>query len=148
MILDEPTNGLDPAGMAEMRNFIRRLRHRCTVVLSSHLMHEVEQTCDRVGIISQGRLVQEGTIDELRGSFMLRVVVHPLAKAEAMLSAMDTVESVGRADGALWLKTRPDRVAAINRALVEGGLEVSGLAVEQPSLEKVFLELTGKGDAR
>jgi ABC-2 type transport system ATP-binding protein len=92
--------------------------------------------------------VQEGTIDELRGSFMLRVVVHPLAKAEAMLSAMDTVESVGRADGALWLKTRPDRVAAINRALVEGGLEVSGLAVEQPSLEKVFLELTGKGDAR
>jgi ABC-2 type transport system ATP-binding protein len=148
VILDEPTNGLDPAGMAEMRNFIRRLRHRCTVVLSSHLMHEVEQTCDRVGIISEGRLVQEGTIEEMRGSFMLRVVVHPLAKAEALLSAMDTVESVSRADGVLWLQTHPDRVAAINRALVQGGLEVSELAVEQPSLEKVFLELTGKGDAR
>jgi ABC-2 type transport system ATP-binding protein len=148
VILDEPTNGLDPAGMAEMRNFIRRLRHRCTVVLSSHLMHEVEQTCDRVGIISEGRLVQEGTIDELRGSFMLRVVVHPLTGAEAMLSAMDTVESVGRTDGVLWLKTHPDQVAAINRAMVEGGLEVSELVVERPSLEKVFLELTGKGDAR
>ena len=148
VILDEPTNGLDPAGMAEMRGFIRRLRHRCTVMLSSHLMHEVEQTCDRVGIISEGRLVREGTIEELRGSFMLRVVVHPLAKAEAMLSAMDIVESLGRVDGALWLQTHPDRVAGINRALVEGGLEVSELVVEQPSLEKVFLELTGKGDSR
>jgi ABC-2 type transport system ATP-binding protein len=117
-------------------------------MLSSHLMHEVEQTCDRVGIISEGRLVREGTIDELRGSFMTRVVVHPLAKAEAMLSAMDIVESLGRVDGALWLQTHPDRVAGINRALVEGGLEVSELVVEQPSLEKVFLELTGKGDSR
>ena len=148
VILDEPTNGLDPAGMAEMRSFIRHLRLRCTVVLSSHLMHEVEQTCDRVGIISKGRLVQEGTIDELRGSSMLRVVVNPLAKAEAMLSAMDTVESVGRVDGALWLRTHPDQVAGINRALVESGLEVSELAIEQPSLEKVFLDLTGKGDVR
>jgi ABC-2 type transport system ATP-binding protein len=148
VILDEPTNGLDPAGMTEMRSFIRRLRHRSTVVLSSHLMHEVEQTCDRVGIISEGRLVREGTIDELRGSFMLRVVVHPLAEAEALLSSLDAVESVGRADGALWLRTHPDRVAGINRVLVEGGLEVSELAVEQPSLEKVFLELTGRGNAR
>jgi ABC-2 type transport system ATP-binding protein len=134
--------------MTEMRSFIRRLRHRSTVVLSSHLMHEVEQTCDRVGIISEGRLVREGTVDELRGSFMLRVVVHPLAKAEALLSSLDTVESVSRADGVLWLRTHPDRVAGINRALVEGGLEVSELAVEQPSLEKVFLELTGKGNTR
>jgi ABC-type multidrug transport system ATPase subunit len=145
VILDEPTNGLDPAGMAEMRSFIRQLRHRRTVVLSSHLMHEVEETCDRVGIISKGRLVQEGTIDELRGSSMLRVVVHPLPEAEAMLSAMDTVESVGHVDGVLWLRTHPDQVSTINRALVEGGLEVSELAIEQPSLEKVFLDLTGKG---
>jgi len=68
LILDEPTNGMDPAGMAEMRTFIRNLgRGRRTVVLSSHLMSEVEQICDRVGVISKGRLVGEGTVEELRG---------------------------------------------------------------------------------
>ena len=74
LILDEPTNGLDPAGMAEMRGFIRRQgQGRRTVLLSSHLMTEVEQVCDRVGVIRGGRLVGEGTVDELLGRPGLRV---------------------------------------------------------------------------
>jgi ABC-2 type transport system ATP-binding protein len=69
LVLDEPTNGLDPAGMADMRMLIRRLGAAgCTVLLSSHLLGEVEQICDRVGIISHGRLVREGTVAELRGT--------------------------------------------------------------------------------
>jgi ABC-type multidrug transport system ATPase subunit len=68
LILDEPTNRMDPAGMADMRGFVRNLgRGRRTVFLSSHLMSEVEQICDRVGVISRGQLVGEGTVDELRG---------------------------------------------------------------------------------
>src|SRR5919109_1940846 len=83
LILDEPTNGMDPAGMAEMRSFIRTLgRGERTVLLSSHLMAEVEQTCDRVGVISSGRLVGEGTIDELRGRESLWLRAEPLEQAE------------------------------------------------------------------
>ena len=76
LILDEPTNGLDPEGIAEMRNLVRSLgQGRRTVLLSSHLMSEVEQICDRVGVIRQGQLVAEGPIEELRGRPQLRVRV-------------------------------------------------------------------------
>jgi ABC-2 type transport system ATP-binding protein len=79
LILDEPTNGMDAAGMAEMRTFIRSLgQGGRTVLLSSHLMGEVEQICDRVGVIRGGRLVGEGTLDELRGQASLRVRAEPL----------------------------------------------------------------------
>ena len=81
LILDEPTNGLDPAGMAEMRAFIRRSAAAATVLLSSHLMAEVEQVCDRVGVIRDGGLVAEGTVDELRGRAGLRVRAEPLEEA-------------------------------------------------------------------
>src|SRR5215218_8432015 len=79
LILDEPTNGMDAAGMAEMRTFIRTLGQKGrTVLFSSHLMSEVEQVCDRVGVIRGGRLVGEGTLDELRGRASLRVRAEPL----------------------------------------------------------------------
>ena len=82
LILDEPTNGLDPAGMAEMRAFIRSLAQGGrTVVLSSHLMGEVEQVSDRVGVIRDGVLVAEGTVAELRGRSTLRVRAEPLGEA-------------------------------------------------------------------
>src|ERR671910_2120333 len=82
LILDEPTNGLDPAGMADMRDLIRRLgQGRRTVLLSSHLMTEVEQVSDRVGVISKGELVREGTVDELRGRESVWVRAEPLEQA-------------------------------------------------------------------
>jgi ABC-type multidrug transport system ATPase subunit len=143
LILDEPTNGMDPAGMAEMRTFIRELgRGRRTVLLSSHLMTEVEQICDRVGVISRGRLVGEGTVDELRGQESLWVRAEPLEEAERVVTALGAVERVARVDGGLRIAADPAAAPAITRALVEGGIAVSELRPQRASLEKVFLELT------
>jgi ABC-type multidrug transport system ATPase subunit len=143
LILDEPTNGMDAAGMAEMRTFIRSLGHdRRTVLLSSHLMGEVEQICDRVGVIRSGRLVGEGTLDELRGRASLRVRAEPLDVAERVAAAISGVERVAIVDGGLLVTADPGAAAAINKALVGAGLAVSELRLERASLEKVFLELT------
>jgi ABC-2 type transport system ATP-binding protein len=144
LILDEPTNGMDPAGMAEMRRFIRDLgQGRRTVLLSSHLMAEVEQITDRVGIISKGRLVGEGTVDELRGRESLFVRAEPIDEAERVLGAMRGIEEVARSDGGLRIATDPAAAAEVNRALVEAGIAVGELRPERASLEKVFFELTG-----
>ena len=149
LILDEPTNGMDPAGMAEMRSFIRNLgRDRRTVLLSSHLMSEVEQVCDRVGVISRGELIREGTVEELRGRESLWVRAEPLDAAERLLKSVGAVEHVDRVDGGLRIGTDPSRAASINRTLVEAGIGVAELRHDRDSLEKIFLELTGGGDER
>jgi ABC-type multidrug transport system ATPase subunit len=143
LILDEPTNGMDPAGMAEMRTFIRELgRGRRTVLLSSHLMAEVEQIADRVGVISGGKLVGEGTVEELRGRESLWVRAEPLEEAERLVAGLRAVERVSRVDGGLRIAADPAAAAAINRTLVEAGIAVGELRPERASLEKVFLELT------
>jgi ABC-2 type transport system ATP-binding protein len=137
LILDEPTNGLDPAGMAEMRDFIRALAAGGrTVLLSSHLMGEIEQVSDRVGVIRAGALVAEGTVDELRGQAGLRVRAEPLEAAARVLGGLDGIELV---DGEL-----DARAAQVNRMLVEAGIAVSELGRRRASLEDVFLELTGE----
>jgi ABC-type multidrug transport system ATPase subunit len=147
LILDEPTNGMDAAGMAEMRSFIRNLgRGRRTVLLSSHLMAEVEQICDRVGVIHGGALVGEGTVDELRGRETLWLRVEPLHEAERLLAAFDGIEDVATVDGGLQVATDPSAASAINRALVEAGIDVSELRTQRASLEHVFLELTAAGN--
>ncbi len=143
LILDEPTNGLDPGGMAEMRSFIRGLgRGRRTVILSSHLMSEVEQICDRAGVISKGALVREGTVDELRGAHTLRVRAEPLEPAGRLVESLSEVEAVATINGALRITTDPASAPAINGALVRAGIAVSELRPERASLEEVFLELT------
>jgi ABC-2 type transport system ATP-binding protein len=147
LILDEPTNGLDPAGMAEMREFIRNLgRGRRTVLLSSHLMTEVEQVCDRVGVIRRGRLVAEGTVAELRGATGLRVRAEPLQEAHRLLAAHPAVERVEIVDDSLRIAADPARSAEINRRLVSAGIAVRELYLERASLEDVFLELTQEGE--
>jgi ABC-type multidrug transport system ATPase subunit len=148
LILDEPTNGMDPAGMAEMRTFIRSLgRGRRTVLLSSHLMTEVEQICDRVGVISRGTLVGEGTVDELRGRESIWVRAEPLDEAERLVRALEAVEEVARDDGGLRITADTTAAAGINRALVEAGIAVGELRPQRASLEKVFLELTQAEEA-
>jgi ABC-type multidrug transport system ATPase subunit len=143
LIVDEPTNGLDPAGMAEMRTFIRGLgRGRRTVLLSSHLMTEVEQICDRVGVIRSGSLVGEGTVTELRGRETLRVRAEPVGAAERLLATLPAVERVTVSDSGLHIAADPSQASAINEALVEAGIAVSELRREQASLEEIFLELT------
>jgi ABC-type multidrug transport system ATPase subunit len=143
LILDEPTNGLDPAGMAEMRDFIRSLgKGGRTVMLSSHLMGEVEQVTDRVGVIRDGSLVAEGTVEELRGRAGLRVRAEPRAEAARLIRALPDVDEVTSVDGLLDVTADSSRAPTINRLLVEAGIAVSELYPQKPSLEQVFLELT------
>jgi ABC-2 type transport system ATP-binding protein len=143
LILDEPTNGMDPAGMAEMRTFIRSLgRGTRTVLLSSHLMTEVEQICDRVGVINKGTLVGEGTVDELRGRESVWLRAEPMEEAERVVRALRGVDDVARLDGGLRVAADPTSAPEITRALVEAGIAVAEVRPERASLEKVFLELT------
>ena len=148
LILDEPTNGLDPAGIADIRELVRGLAHgQRTVLLSSHLMNEVEQVCDRVSVIQRGRLVAEGTVDQLRGKPELRVRAAPLEQARALLQGLPFVDAVRTVDGALMLEAAADRVAEINRRLVLSGVDVSELAPVRSSLEEVFLGLVEREPA-
>ena len=142
LILDEPTTGLDPAGIAEMRVLLRRLGQGMrTVLLSSHLMTEVEQTCDRVGVIRRGRIVAEGTLSELRGRAELQVRALPLERALQIVSALAYVDGVRSDDGMLVIRVGTDRAGEINRALVTNGVDVTELTPVHPSLEGVFLRL-------
>jgi ABC-type multidrug transport system ATPase subunit len=143
LILDEPTNGLDPAGVAEMRSLIRNLgQGRRTVLLSSHLLVEVEHICDRVGVIRAGKLAAEGTVDELRGKDTLRIRAEPLEAARAAIANLEFVERIEVDGDSMRLSTDPARTAEINRALVGAGIAVSELHWERAALEEVFLELT------
>jgi ABC-type multidrug transport system ATPase subunit len=143
LILDEPTNGLDPKGMADMRAIIRRVGHgERTVLLSSHLLGEVEQVCDRVGVIHKGELLIEGTVDELRGGTGILVKVDPIEEAREIAVSLAGVESAQIEDGMLVLDTDPNLAAEINARLVSEGLRVSELRPVERSLEDAFLELT------
>jgi len=146
LVLDEPTNGLDPAGMADMRATIRALADSgCTVLLSSHLLGEVEQVCDRVGVLSRGRLVTESTVAELRSGGMLRVLASPVESAWRRLVEVYGEQRV-RLDGdGLLVDVPRDAAAAVNCELVRAGLGVHELRWRQPDLEARFLELTGGG---
>jgi ABC-2 type transport system ATP-binding protein len=144
VVLDEPTNGLDPAGITDMRLLLRRLAGEGrTVVLSSHLLGEVEQVCDRVAVIAHGRLVAESTVDELLGLGRLVVDAEPLADAAAVATRLLGAGRVAVADGALHLQAGTEETARINRALVEAGIDVTGLRQVARTLEEVFLEMTG-----
>jgi ABC-2 type transport system ATP-binding protein len=145
LILDEPTSGLDPQGTIEMRALIKELKQGGrTVLLSSHLLNEVELTCDRVGVIAKGKLVAEGTVDELRarsGGRTLRIRATPLDQAQRLLESF-LPGQVRVVDGSLFLTVDPAQAASINRRLVSNGIDVSELRVEEQSLENVFLQLT------
>ncbi len=145
LILDEPTNGLDPAGMADMRALIRRLGSGDrTVLLSSHLLGEVEQICDRVGVIRNGKLVAQGTVGELRGQARLLVRADPMDRARQLVEEMNGVEQVQVSDGTLVLSTDAAQAGEITRELITSGVLVSELRPVERSLEETFLELTGQ----
>lgn len=146
LILDEPTNGLDPAGMADMRNLIRSLgREDRTVLLSSHLLAEVEQICDRVGVISSGRLIAENTVAKMRGQKSLLVRAKPLDKARELVGSLLGSENVEVMDGMLRVYAKPEAAAGVTRALVCADVEVSEIRPVERTLEEVFLEMTNTG---
>ena len=145
IILDEPTNGLDPQGIHETRNLIRRLRDefRLTVLLSSHLLTEIEQLCNRVGIIHEGHLLYEGGPEALVAPTSLyKVRVDNLSNAFDLLNRESGV-TVTR-NGASFLRVEADaeHIAAVNTLLVGNGIKVYELSPAQESLEEAFLRLT------
>jgi ABC-2 type transport system ATP-binding protein len=144
LILDEPTNGLDPQGMVEMRDMIRNLAQgERTVLLSSHLLNEVEHVCQRVGVIQGGRLIAEGTLDELRGSASLYVRAEPQDLArDKLLDMVGAGALTEEADGLFRLAVATSRSGEINSAMVNAGITVTELRPFERSLEETFLQLT------
>ena len=146
VILDEPTNGLDPAGMRDMRRLIRELgSDGRTVLLSSHLLGEVQQICDRVGIINAGRMVAEHNVEELRGEQELVVRATPRDTAQSVLTDFLGTGTVHLYDDTLRVKVAPGRAAEVNRVLVQAGIAVSELHSTERALEDIFFELTTSG---
>lgn len=147
VILDEPTNGLDPQGIRQVRQLIQRLRDelKLTVLLSSHLLAEVEQLCDRVGIINEGRLLYEGSLAELVApvsTYKLRV--DQTETAARLLTQDSSVQIERNGTDALFVSTQAERVPTLNALLVAHGIKVFELTPRQQTLEDVFLGLTGK----
>ena len=146
LILDEPTNGLDPAGIREMRDLITRLpqEQNITVFLSSHLLSEVEQVATHIGIINQGRLLFQGMLDDLHARRREQVSLGVNRSAEA-IAVLTRAGWSPRLNGNRYLHIpikRRDEPARLNALLVGQGFEVDHLSVDQPSLEDIFLELT------
>jgi ABC-type multidrug transport system ATPase subunit len=143
IVLDEPTNGLDPAGMQDMRGLVVSLaRGGQTVLLSSHLLAEVQDICDRVGVINDGRLLRESTVAELRGTTSLRVRATPVERALTVARVM-TGDAGARPSGdGLVLDLPASSAPEVNRALVTAGVDVYEIAPIERSLEEVFFEMT------
>jgi len=147
LVLDEPTNGLDPQGMREIRSLIKSLAaDGTTVFLSSHLLDEIEQVCTHAAVMSKGRLVVQGTVAELGAGLRARLAVTTPDAAAA--------ETVLKAAGGAEVHVEGDRVTcdadglepdAVCAALVGAGIRVFAFGVERPSLEDAFVALTGEG---
>jgi len=147
IILDEPTNGLDPQGTREVRALIRQIAaDGTTVFVSSHLLAEVEQICTHVGVMRTGRLVFQGSLPELRRTGAIRVTVQtadPEAAAKVLtaLGLTDALAAEAEASAVLG-DASPEQVCA---ELIQAGVGVRGFAITSPSLEDLFVGLTGEG---
>jgi ABC-2 type transport system ATP-binding protein len=153
LILDEPTNGLDPAGIQEMRDFIHAQAHTLgkTVFLSSHLLNEVEQVCDRVAIIDFGRLRMEGPVSSLLESDVgqIRMQVRPIGRACQEISARwkDALDPTGIGDdGWLSIMLPPNEVPVVVAALVQANVQVFQVIHKRQSLEEFFISVTNHGE--
>jgi ABC-2 type transport system ATP-binding protein len=153
LILDEPTNGLDPAGIREFREMIRALvAEGRTVLLSSHLLDEVEKICDAVAIVDHGHVVMQGSLAELRGDRRIILIgSSDPVRVQALLAAHPAVRSAAKAEQGIRVTLRPgfpgtaeEHAADINRFLVEAGLAVHRVEPAQASLEERFLEITSR----
>jgi ABC-2 type transport system ATP-binding protein len=151
LILDEPANGLDPAGIVEVRELIRSLgAEGRTIFVSSHILSEIQQTADHVAIVAKGRLITSGPVDEVLaagGARGLRVKLGDLEAGRRTLA--DAGLQVTTAGDALQVDAPPERAEFVSRTLAEAGLFVTELRPDEADLETVFLELTkdrGVGD--
>ena len=144
LVLDEPSNGLDPAGIVELRKLLRGLAaDGLTVFVSSHLLSEVELVASHVGVLQAGCLRFQGRLEELRGRVRprLRLRAEPALRAAELLTRLGETVHL-ELDGSLLLDAREREPAELNRLLVEHGIAVSALQAEQASLESLFFGLT------
>jgi ABC-2 type transport system ATP-binding protein len=146
IILDEPTNGLDPAGMKSIRDLILKLGNEGkTIFLSSHLLHEVEQVCQKVAIIDKGRLVKQGLVKDLRNSGnTLQITVDEPERAASVLKNIDWVKSVLVDDKRLLVCLEAGKNAELSAVLAGERIFVTEMKAQEHSLEEYFLEMTGE----
>jgi ABC-2 type transport system ATP-binding protein len=145
LILDEPTNGLDPGGIRDMRGLIKELAAEgMTIFLSSHLLAEVEELCTRVAVIRSGRVVYEGSLAELHsgGAPRYRLRTDDQRAARELLAADPRVGELVDADGDLRFTADEGTVLQLSRALADAGLGIAALVPETATLERLFFELT------
>ncbi|QNL19006.1 ABC transporter ATP-binding protein [Hyphobacterium sp. CCMP332] len=147
LVLDEPTNGLDPAGIREIRQLIADApaRFGTTILVSSHMLGEVEQMASHVGVMNQGRLLFQGTLPDLIRTAPHRLEIRLDNSARARTALADNWPDAEISGAGLVLPgVNEAEAAAINRQLVEAGFAVTGLAIRPPALEDIFLSLTGE----
>jgi ABC-2 type transport system ATP-binding protein len=153
LILDEPTNGLDPAGIVEMRGLIRSFADDgMTVLVSSHLISEIEQICDYVVMIRAGRLVHQGSVADLTATQQRDVIAAPehdadLDQLAKVLEAAGCATTMQPAEGAVRIETAGLSAADLNRLAASNGITLRQLAEQTRSLERAFFALTGTDDA-
>src|SRR5580765_896123 len=146
LLLDEPTTGLDPAGMRDMRALVRRLAaEQITIMLSSHLLYEVEELCNRVAIIRKGRIVYQGALRDLMAATTTTYVLRAgeLERARTVCLTQNGVENLTVSDGALRFNADEDAVAALSIALGQARVGITTLVPDRETLEELFLALTG-----
>jgi ABC-2 type transport system ATP-binding protein len=148
LILDEPTNGLDPQGTREVRNLIRSLAAEgITIFLSSHLLTEIEQLCSHVAVMRAGEIVAQGSLDEIRANGQTRLIltVDNATGANEVLKEQGITKFISVGSKITAAVASDFDVAALNKKLVSNQIAVSELGLEHPSLEEYFVDLTGEG---
>lgn len=148
VVLDEPTNGLDPKGTREIRELIKSLsqQRQVTFFISSHLLHEVEQVCNRVGILRRGKMVSEGYVAELLSSDELTYAldVSDRQHSKELLGSQDFVRSLEEDEGKLLVTVVKGNSGEISKLLVNNGITVNSIAEVPRTLESFFIEITGE----
>ncbi|MDZ4719160.1 MAG: ABC transporter ATP-binding protein [Roseiflexaceae bacterium] len=147
ILLDEPTNGLDPAGQHEIRELIRNLAAAGrTIFLSGHQLHEIEQLCGRVAILKQGRLIAEGPVADLlhQGRGVLVRIQGEVAQALEILRGLPWVGALEQRDGAIVIDAPPERTPEITAILAGAGVAIQEIRAHSETLEDVFLRITSE----
>ncbi|MBO8156873.1 MAG: ABC transporter ATP-binding protein [Bacillaceae bacterium] len=148
LILDEPTNGLDPAGIREVRNYLRKIAHEqnIAVFVSSHLLSEIQLMCDRVGIIQNGKLISVETVSSLvenRDQVTVRIEAEPLEKGYEILADSYPDHKMSMAGNSIQMEARREDLPAITKLLVHNEIAVFEITSNKETLEEKFLEITG-----
>jgi len=149
--LDEPTNGLDPTGIHQLRDILKKYAHEegAAVMVSSHILSEMQLLCDRVGIINNGKLISVCSMEELNRQMnptsRYSIKVSDTGKAAKLLTGKDNVKEIETADDVISADIEEDQIASIVRLLVTNDVDISEVKKIESSLEDIFLQVTGGG---